>query len=133
MKISFHVSFSESHAIAELSSLPPDSVEEYNRDFNVGIYPANVMSTLYFNRLYSKDKNTGLGSKLMRNVVNFLDNHNFSVILEVNAYHSFDADRLVKFYEKFGFLVKFKSEGGNLALMVRQHSIGDNVDEVAPF
>ena len=146
MKMMFNVSFSDSHATAELSSLPPHAVADYNRDFGTGVYPANMASTLYFNRLYSKNKHTGLGTKLMDNVVNFLDKHDFSVILEVNcyhafdtsvipevdSYHSFDTESLIRFYERFGFVVKFLSVSGNSVLMVRQQDFS-NTEEVAPF
>lgn len=118
MNMMFTVRFTEKYSTAELTSLPPEVVDSYNREFSVGIEPDNMESTLYFNRLFSRDKNLGIGTTLMNEVVDFLDQHNFSVILEVNPYFGMDLDRLIGFYERFGFLVKFRTLHGSL--MVRQ-------------
>lgn len=57
----------------------------------------------FFNRLKARVEGIGEGTKLMKDLVPFLDEHNITVVNGASPYGSMTMKQLKKFYEKYGF------------------------------
>ena len=67
----------------------------------------------YINRLVvsQKVRNRGIATALMKKLTGIMDNKVMDLILEVNAYGDLDHDKLVQFYQSFGFVASEKHKG----------------------
>jgi hypothetical protein len=64
----------------------------------------------------------GLGTKGMNELISFADKHNLPTWLLASSNYGSDLDRLVKFYERFGFV--YVGEYGNIGKeMYRKNNI----------
>jgi GNAT superfamily N-acetyltransferase len=61
--------------------------------------------TYYFNRLFVPPniRNMGIATKLMKQAIKWADDEHIEILLEINSYGDLTYDRLLKFYQKFGF------------------------------
>jgi GNAT superfamily N-acetyltransferase len=59
----------------------------------------------YFNRLvvHGKIRHQGIATRLMQEMVEWVDYKKINVLLEINPYGDLDLEQLIIFYGKFGF------------------------------
>ena len=72
---------------------------------NVGLKDYTSES-LFLMDIKSLKKTPGLGTKGMMELISFADKHGLTTWLLASSNYGSDLDRLVKFYEKFGFVYK---------------------------
>jgi len=87
-------------AVAELSMMMPDIIKD--------IYPQSSKrkSWMFFSRLLVPRaiRNQGVATALMDEVVAWADEKNIGIYNGVNPYDGSDLDRLINFYERYGFI-----------------------------
>lgn len=74
---------------------------------SLGIYMDNIKKCLILSDIYIKERfrGTGVGSKVMHLITKFADDHKLPIVLIPDSEKEEDAERLIEFYETFGFLV----------------------------
>lgn len=74
---------------------------------SLGIYMDNAKKCLILSDIYVKMqfRGTGVGSKVMHLITKFADDHKLPIVLIPDSDNEHDVERLIEFYETFGFLV----------------------------
>lgn len=93
-----------SRSIAESSLLDTDLFDRYidQSKCNPGFKLA------FFNRLFSRDRNKGIGRDLVELLLKECDKNNIVMICEVNAYGDLKQNQLREFYKRHGFVETFE-------------------------
>lgn len=76
------------------------SGEDISKEFGIDI----VGELWYFNRLKVKTEGTGLGTALMKRLVELLDSEKITLYNDLNPYGGMSLQQLTEFYRKFGFV-----------------------------
>lgn len=92
----------EMNSTAELSRLEKQSVDMYNKDFNMDLKEP----VFYFNRIKAREEGKGEGTLMMKELIKILDEKKVTVINELNPYGNLNLEDLQKFYSKYGFVKK---------------------------
>lgn len=70
---------------------------------NIGLKDYMTLS-LFLMDLKSLKETPGLGTKGMKELISFADKHNLPTWLLASSNYGSDLDRLIRFYERFGFV-----------------------------
>lgn len=105
-----HISFNEiinnNLAVCELSLIVDPQYVLKGLEINKNFRP---YGWYYFSRLLvpTKIRRQGIGSKMLKKMIEYMDNNKFNILLEINPYKRDDLDPsledLIKIYSKFGF------------------------------
>ena len=102
------------HLLNEVHKLE-DAVRKLENDIKtkypaldkLGIYMDDRKNSLFLSELYVKKefRGTGVGSEVMREIVQFADDNHIPIVLIPEPEGRSSIKNLIKFYSKFGFVV----------------------------
>lgn len=72
--------------------------------------------TLYITDIMVSDKNKGYGSEILKTVIKCAEKKHFDIALHPDSMFGSDLDRLVRFYEKNGFVTSNKAVDKNIKI-----------------